>query len=349
MSESARVTFYKVVQCGYYKRSHARPEFGELPVILEDLTAWVKKDARPLNQTCTFRINDATTTLGTYLFDIRSADGDYLITTWNETPASEGSLHAVPGDKPVGKANVVAFSLPDGTIPGYATYFWFVPEKQVFATVRFQHSLNGHSALVKYVEEFVKSHSRFAQTVHSDENQEMVVVGYRDGSSGPIMDNLHPRFDTIMFRRPGAVELLRKNRENIRKIIRKTRLDLSVPDNETWLNLSLKLFRMGHSSRVVEPLKIKQELAYQPTKDQLDHVIAHWQAHQDSKWDDVGFQFTNETTVHWMSHAFARTEVELDITWDNAEMVNVASLAAALKKNKSTLLRRLMETETRDT
>ena len=54
-------------------------------------------------------------------------------------------------------------------IPGFPSYFWFVPEKNVFATIRFAHSVQGKSNLDHYLNGFLAIKSHYIVLNHEDE------------------------------------------------------------------------------------------------------------------------------------------------------------------------------------
>jgi hypothetical protein len=76
---------------------------------------------------------------------------DCLLTTWNVTPHAGDQIASIQGNSVVGNPVVVMNNLPAGGIPGFATYFWFIPAQSVLATVRFHHTHNGHQGLDMYL------------------------------------------------------------------------------------------------------------------------------------------------------------------------------------------------------
>jgi len=143
MIENVKTQFYRISKAGYYHFAQDNPEFGSVSEVFNELLGWVKSEDKKLSETCTYELEDAEDEYKTYCFNLvkNNETGDFVIITWNETPTNEGRIVTVNGTQTVGNADVSFSDLPDGAIPGYATYFWVIPEYNVFASIRFHHSL----------------------------------------------------------------------------------------------------------------------------------------------------------------------------------------------------------------
>ncbi|MFO7127347.1 hypothetical protein P3E14_32305, partial [Pseudomonas aeruginosa] len=62
----------------------------------------------------------------------------------------------------VGNTEVVLKEIPEGGIPGFATYFWFLPERNVFASIKFQHLITGQKPMQEYMESYLTLYSSHA-------------------------------------------------------------------------------------------------------------------------------------------------------------------------------------------
>ena len=123
MIEEVRITFYRILKCGYYQYAAPSPEFGQITDILAQLKTWVSPGRNNISETKTYEIEDADNLYPTYCYDIQNHSGnaDYLITTWNETPSHAGQVASVKLDGKVGSADVSMTDIPENSIPGYAT------------------------------------------------------------------------------------------------------------------------------------------------------------------------------------------------------------------------------------
>src|SRR5690625_932528 len=336
--EEAKVTFYKIEKCGLYEYGADVSKLGNVAGFLSQLKYWVKKNDKPLDETCTYGIEESEDVDRTFWYDLiaNGMTGDFLLTTWNETPSYEGKVAAVLAKSKVGSAKVEFTKLPKDTIPGYATYFWFIPSKNVFATIRFQHRLNGKKNLDKYFKEFISKFSDYVVLGDSDE-ADFNVVGYseKDGDE-PI--NLHSQFKTSIVRKPGQIDYILEQKNQIRKITRHNRLSPKIAEcQEFWqkalLNLGLKKQRNLNSE-----VNFSYEFSFTPSEPELKEMIAEWEKNHDSKWDDIGFTLKGEQVPRWLSNSLARDKFELDVKRIDEEIVDARSLLDQLTEKRELIL-----------
>ena len=74
------------------------------------------------------------------------------------------------------------------------------------------------------------------------------------------------------------------------------------------------------------------------TKPEVLEIIKEWTDNDERQWDDFGFKLRGDPKTHWLSHAIARNDFELDVTRENDEVVNTDSLLQALFSARSKIL-----------
>ncbi len=159
-----------------------------------------------------------------YLFDIRKKKSNYLITIWNQVPSTSGAVASVDPNSSVGSASVTMNPYKKGTIPGFATYFWFIPSLSVCASIQFQHNLVARKELEKYVESFIDPFSKYVVFTPFNNNG-YKVVRYVD-DAGNCYDNLRSQFRMSIVRKPGEIQHILNNCAKLEKVIRKTKLEM---------------------------------------------------------------------------------------------------------------------------
>lgn len=340
MREDVRIQFYRISQCGYYPYGHDTPAFGDLSALLADLKDWVHEDDKSLVETCTFALEDPDSSLRAFCFDIinNSTTGDFLLTIWNESASNEGRIASVRGSDPVGDAEVNFSDLPEDAIPGYATYFWFVPQKNVFASIRFHHSqLTNKENLQRYFKEFIAKFSVHA-IYDEDDNEENQIIGYAE-NDGDKPRKLRAKFRAAPFKNPGKLDYIRSNRELITKIVSRNRLRPTVSIDRTLFQKMLqKISNSIHDTQVTPDIKIRYEIPYTPDENELESIIAEWTGQDESRWDDVGFKVEGDQTTYWLSHSAAKDNIEVDIQRQDDEIVEADSLLQALTERRPQLL-----------
>lgn len=337
--EKAKITFYEVDQCGFFHRGEPGAAFGNVQNMLCDLVEWSRD--KQLAATKVYEPADGSDLMPTYLMDITEGDGAWLVTIWNQTPATEGKVAAAVGTSNVGAATVLMNDIPPGGIPGFATYFWFIPAQKVFASIRFQHLVTGQKPMQQYMESFLESSSRHVVWTDPAEGVDIELAGYREGPNAPVQD-LSPRFRTKLFRKSGLHAMLLNNAGRVRKVLRKTTLRLDRAEQlDQWQKVMAWTHIRAPQNRP-DLVKLQYEVAAQLTRDDIEAMIASWNAGHDREWDDYGFRLKGESSkVHWLSYSIARKEFDLNVKRNSLEVVNPQSLLKALHGGRAEILKLL--------
>lgn len=337
--EKAKITFYRVSQCGYYPRGEAdAPAFGSLQSMLTDLSNW--SNGKQLAATKTYEAADGAEFLPAYLMDITQGASSFVVTMWNQTPGTEGKVAAVIGTSNVGNPKVVMNAVPEGGIPGFATYFWFIPKQNVLASIRFQHLVTGLKPLQLYMESFLESFSKHVVWTDPAPGIDLEIAGYSKGEGQPTQ-SLNPRFRPQLLRKPGAHDFILNNADAVRKIVRKTALDLDRPEQlDRWQRL-MEWTHLRQANQQPDEVKVQYELPVQVSREDIEAIIEDWNAGHERQWDDYGFKLKGNPKPHWLSHSLARSDFDLDITRNDLEVVNAESLLKALTANQAEILRLL--------
>jgi len=173
--------------------------------------------------------------------------------------------------------------------------------------------------------------------VVADEEVDHNIVGYSNGP-GEETQLLHPMFRSSLHKKPGQSEYLKNQRPNIRMMIRKNKLvpDVQI-DTSLWQNMLQKL-GLHASTEISHDVKVKYEIPYCPSAQELENVINEWDVSHSSKWDDVGFKLIGESETYWLSHSISKETIELDIRRENAEVVNGESLLSSLSLIRNSMI-----------
>lgn len=339
MLEEAKINFYRIARCGYYKHGGRIPEFCNLSDALQELFAWVKDGNKTLGETCTYKIEEGEDRLHTYCFDIgrSNSSGEYVVTTWNETPSTEGNFASVNETSTVGNVDVSLSEIPTNHIPGYATYFWFIPTQNLLATIRFQHATNGHQNLCLYMKEFLAKWTKYVVANEEDEEADHSIVGYSPGEN-MVPLNLNPMFKSYQYKKQGKIDFLTQNREQIRTIFRKNVLNPQSQVDVSLLNKMLVQLGIQVPPELDHDINVKYEFNYTPEETELASIITAWEDYHDTKWEDVGFKLKGNNDIYWLSHSLAKQTIELDVVRENAEIINVDSLLNAINQSREILL-----------
>lgn len=329
----ARIRFYRINQCGYYERNiHC---LGSVAEVLSDLKEWVRD--KVLNETKTYSVdpnrNDSTI-LETYCYSVVERNGDYLLTTWNKIADVDGKIASIDGQGITGQANVETTEPPNGFIPGYPSFFWFIPERNLFATIQFNTPLNGRRNLDCYLYNFIERFSSFV--VYSSEGETSHVLGYGTEDN---YDSLKPRFVSSQYTQEGQIEHILSNWESIRKIIKKDKLVYSRPEEKVLLQKVLGFFNiLNDTTAPTTENDIYINLAYNPSEEETKGIIRRWKQETEERPSaDVGFVMRgNSSHIFWLKESIASDVFDLNIRFLGQNvLVRPEDLLTELQANRT--------------
>lgn len=347
MAEEISLNFYKVDQCGHFQRGNDLPLFGDLSSTLDNVYEWINSDGPAIGSTKTFIFDEESSFLPVYCYDIKkNTDSDYLLITWNETETAEGAFASIRANQQAGSAQVITTSFPNNSIPGHPSYFWFIPERNLFATIRFGGRLSGNPGMNKFMQGFLERFSQWVQVEDGEERSlDTEILGYAENDEGELLHHVKARFKTSLVRKQGEIEYIRQNRERIRKIIRKDEYTSNV---EVKRSLFQAIFNhlgiTDYTDQNQNTARFKYELNITPSRNDLEQIITNWQTRHDESWDDVGFEFEGEAGVKWLGSSLVKNTFEVNVRWNETRsVVNPNSLLRALAEKKVELLQLIDE------
>jgi hypothetical protein len=317
MAVDFKISAFDVDRCGYYRRGQQEPEFGTLGDTLALLKEWTA--GKSLLETKTFEPKEDTDALPIYCFKLHpSANRDsWLLTTWNETPMSEGKVQAAKGDAPVGNVGVSLTDVAPGDIPGFPTYFLLLPDHNLTFCLRpegLRH--NGHQGMGSFLEAYLRLASPYVVLNAGEDADETVdndILGYRLAKGTPIRQ-LAPRFRSRPRRLPGEIELLRQRQGDIRKLVRRDTLNAAVVKERDLIGKLLQNVGLLDAQIAQRTMKFGYEIDYTPLPDDFEAIVA---AAEDeavgADSGEIGFRLRGESDTRWLSHAFAKDEWSLPI------------------------------------
>lgn len=333
--EEAKITFYNLRQCGYYRRGYGRaPVFGDIADTFGHLVNWSR--GLPLVRTKTHDPHPSAHALPAYLKDVSKHGSAWLLTLWNEAANTGGTVASINGAVPPARAQVSQMTAGAGHIPGHATYFWVLPAENLMATVQFQHPISGVYALNKYMQGFLQRWTPYV--VHApDATGAVQIAGYRQQPSDAVA-NLRPAFQADIFKKRGEIEWLAARASSIRKLKKQAVLNMRLPDNRALWQKLLTNAHLTTPPQTSQEVEVNYEFAVPGmTEQEFRLIVAEWEAQSGD--DDYGFVLAGEAgKVRWLGRAYARETLSLDVTRENIEIVNPQSLLSELQRHKKALV-----------
>ncbi len=341
VTETATITFYQVQKCGYYLYGSSAVAFGGCSELLTDLEGWA--GGKSFRQTKTYEANDSV--LPVYLIDVKKSGDNVVLLLWNEVPSNAQNVPSVDADAQFGTGPAVILNaIHPGSIPGFATYFWFVPSKGLVASIKLNHTLTGQKAMQCYLYNFLKQSSShvLAESIEKDDGtHEILVKGYKVNSTDADLPKKkhYPQFVTGLVKNPGKHEIIRQNANNITKIEKVVELDVSKPAELAFWQTLLINMKISQPQLAGTPTKIRYELSPTVNINDIDGMIHDWNINSDTNSCDYGFALKGDPKMYWLSRSLARTKFPLDLERQDAEFVTPDSLLQELVGKRDVIFR----------
>lgn len=340
-NQEITITRYNINRCGYYKPyAKGNPHlFGNISNTLKHLIDW--STDKNLSQTKTYEKTDEH--LPTYLFDIFTHKGDYLICTWNESYAGNNQVLSVSATAPVGTKKVEGIDLKEGNIAGYPTYFWFRSSKNQFLTIQPAGSLNGRLNLNLFLEGFIKKFDKVfvksVKNINATEDADDAhsnIQGLIDPASAKIysLEEASGAFESSLVRIEGGTQSeILDNVRDIYKIIRKESIQTSIENKTSIIGKMLTGIGVKDLAEHSESYsyKIKYEVDFTPSKDELLQIVENWNPEDKDTWNDIGFKIRGRSSPIWLSSEIDREKIQISIEQTEEGLIDLPSLITELQ------------------
>ncbi len=337
MPETVSIKFYDITHCGYYDNKLDTHKFGSCEEALSDLTRWVKP--KSVGETCTYDTKNSDDQCGVYCLDISGPNHsqDFIVAMWNQTLLSDGKVASVKRSCKLGeaKASLAKFSIDD--IPGFATYFLFIPSENALATLSFKSRPNGLRQLHKYLDGFLCTLSSRAIT-QKNLFSESRISGYR-ADNYDFSPLVYPKFKCTPMKNDGKIQHVIDKQSLISSIHRNSKFLSFKKIIKNYLMRNLIGLRILGERIVTQELDTKLKINYTPSLDELNGIINYWEENYREAWDDVGFKFSDNKSIYWLGKSLVATSLDLNINIKPGDIIDAKSLLKAVTDNRSDILK----------
>lgn len=329
MSEEITITFFKIHKCGFYKGN--KKKFGSIEELLPSLQNWAESvkymiDTKLLGDE---REDDSGNEYReVFYYDYCKSKESSLLVLWNRLPDVIGTVPTLSIKKQIGdNTKCEITNLPKDSIPGTASYYWFLPKYHCYATVTRKDKSSNVKGMRLYLQTFLATRSLYCNVIINDDGME--TVSYKDSTGKDVID-VTPYFQTSRAKRKGQIDFIKDNRPKIRKIIRKQKVTKQLKarlslGKSLLVALGLKKPNIGLSD-----FKTSYEISYTPTALELNNIIKEWEDTSVTEYDDTGFVLSKDQKTHWLSGEISRIKKEWELKYIDKEVLNPQELLKLL-------------------
>jgi hypothetical protein len=306
------VSYFQFEKLGFYRKNDEDEEHSEplsMPELLENLSAWYQGRV-DLRDTLMWdgESSGYQNRKKVYIKDISKNEetGDYLIFLWRAVGSGDG-IYGLRADASLSDNTV--FDANDATsgndvIWGEPAYFWFIPSRNVFATVKFPRSISDTKILTTLLTDFVKLQSTLRNKVVKEVERE--TGGTYLSISFPSERgeyNLWFRCYSRMLTKVTNEADLAAMARDITHLVKREVVSARAEPLSTWQRLFSELPYLS-SVTTKETRNVEVRIEAKPTPSELQQIF---QTYNDNyaggldRWVNVGFQKEGAGRTVWLN------------------------------------------------
>jgi hypothetical protein len=130
---------------------------------------------------------------------------------------------------PPGSATASEQALPHGSIAGWPSYYWILPEQNQIVRLqpagRIRNRGSGLPALRNYLKSYLETYSSFTEITplnsndHDSDSSTITVQGWRVNPNAPLHSDVSARFQTVLLNKPSMRDAILTRWQDVRKRI----------------------------------------------------------------------------------------------------------------------------------
>ncbi|WP_421252333.1 hypothetical protein [Aeromonas sp. 600724] len=318
---------YKIGRWGIYEgRKHQPAKACDVKDMLQQLHHWGVASKRPLMEKRTYskaelRLNHS------YLLDMvpsKNNNGDWFVILWNEVENRKGKILFANGQASSDQNHVKPVSGDKDAIPGFPTFFWFLPELNTVACVSPAETHNlGLAQFRAFMLQFI---SFFSNSVIRSVDNPNIRNGFSaqgKPASGPDLripdKTLIAACSMTPYPRPGYYEEIKNKVSKIKavvKVISAKSISSREKYREGLYQLASLFFSLDEGEEKIDQRirkSIKLELPVNLKVQDIDSAIKQYEESNYDKLYDVGYKMEGEQKLYHLSGGKIVEELDLNV------------------------------------
>ncbi|OBU56111.1 hypothetical protein [Stenotrophomonas maltophilia] len=333
--EDVTYTLYKVARCGFYDDEESH-QFATLFQVLSDFRGWTE-GLESIGESSTYTPVEDDDFLRAFCIDIKrfGATNHWMLCTWNELPAIDEGVQVVAIDSKIGSPSISAIEVDGVSLPGYPAFFFIDSNKGLVLNLRFEQRLNGSRQFQRYIQEFLRSSSRWCSWGDDDQ-----LLGYE--YDGDVYQEVEPYFRTTLRRVAANIDEIKARFDEIRKVIKRASVSPQVEQERAFVDSAFSIIGLPVNNRLRADIPFHIEMKARFTPEKLESVIEKAMDVADEGWDDVGFTFAKDSQkIHWLSGAIARKRASINVGRNEHGMIDLDDLSEFLQASGGAIIEAL--------
>lgn len=347
MTTEVSITIYDITQQGYYHYARSdSPKFGSVHSTLKELYSWAE-DKNIEDTLLSLEGFDTEKNHPTLLASINQhTDKGWLLTLWTQVPDHKGKVLSISRQRRVGDAKYTTNEVAKDTIAGFPSYYWFLPERSILATIQVNSFPTNPSGLQAHLQHFMSRLSNHAVKTKVSDDGEIKIAGYRECSISDTF-SLTPRFRIKIRRKPSDIDILRRKVEQIHRFERLEKFTTVAQANiASWQKRIPKKLRGTLSENHIQNIKTEQSFKTEINLEQLNFLIQDWEDNLQNIHMDIDYSFhvKKESKPYRLGSSIARHKFPFELNYDEKTgIVKPESLIHELERHMDIIIKNLID------
>lgn len=346
------VTFFQYTQLGFYRYGH--DEYHEplaLGELLSSLHNWFQER---ISLEDTLLWDEDTPGYShrkkVYLREISRDDesGEYILVLWRAVGNGDG-VYGIKADASLDDSSLYnADSAAEGerVIWGEAAYYWFLPSRNLFASIRFPNSIADTQLMNKFFHDFIWLHSDIRQKfreVKQGSTGLYTTVTFPAQSEGQT-GNLWFRIQSKQFTKLTTQADLGAIARDITHFVKREVISARAENQPDWTRLFGGLpFVSAEVTK--DSRKVEVNIEAKPTAEELRSIFQQYSEEYTGNldgWRNIGFKKEGVGGICWLNSFVVKSVLPVDDTTgggvDNSGHYTASRLFTALEFTRARLL-----------
>lgn len=350
--EKGSVTFFNVINSGFIPYGDVPPSLSydkvNLNNVLNALYDWLKEPNRDFQNTSPLNKTDGRLDSKTYCKSIYKCQetNDLFFVLWKSTTDGNGNIQGVDPESVVDdKSNDTTLLDEKHTgkklIWGLPSYYWYVADLNIFATIKFPHSCVDKTLFERYIRDFVlfrmkslPNRREFLINRESINKRDFHFYQVTFGDENGIRFRF--RIDSKQLIKQSGEEYFSQYLRQYKYVVIRDTISAIDSDNEKCWFSSLLKNKPNIKTKQIEVI-MPADLDNNALKDFYEYYEERKMS--SSEWNNIGFREERDSATKWCNEFIARDFVSCNLSnKDSDNHLSALKLCEIVNQSRTRLL-----------
>lgn len=361
--EKGYATFFNVINSGFIPFGSVLSSFSydnvNLNDVLNALYDWLKEPNRDFQNTSPLDKTDGRLDSKTYCKSIYKCQktNDLFFVLWKSTADGNGNIQGVePNSRVDDKSNNATLLDEKHTgkrlIWGLPSYYWYVADLNIFATIKFPHSCIDKTLFERYIRDFVLFRMKSLPNkreflINGESKNERDFHFYRVTFGDENGVRFRFKIESKQLVKQSGETYFSKYLKQYKYVVIRDTISAIDSDNEKCWFASL----LNISKKSKPNIKNKQIEVVMPTDLDNDSLKDFYEYYEErkmssSEWNNIGFREERDSATKWCNEFIARDFVSCNLSnKDSDNHLSAFKLCEIVNQNRTRLLHGISESK----